>query len=169
MPLSAALAHVVGNGISEDQAKRGICNALNDRVIGVRMTIAGKMYGADELRNVRVAPEDLDWEDSGQTWFDSSVDELRTSLIELLIADVEQVFGNTKRRLSRIDVERKAVGVLKQILQRDGEITRDAAFAKCRKELPSLARKQFRRVWPDARVEAGLPKEAPRGPRKSIR
>lgn len=71
-PLADALKRVMATGVSENEAKIGLCHAMADRKINVRVRIAASDYGMRGQvfsdGNVRVPPHlmpgDLDWEQS---------------------------------------------------------------------------------------------------------
>jgi len=63
--------------------------------------------------------------------------------------------------------EKRAVSLLRDCLKANNKLTRADAWAICRKQFPKLSERGFKfRVWPDARVAAGLERTARPG-RKS--
>jgi len=63
-PIADALKRVMAGGMSEDEAKTDLCNAVADRKIDVRVTIAttGQLFWDGNVRvPPHLKPSDLDW------------------------------------------------------------------------------------------------------------
>ncbi len=109
--LASALQRVVAAGANEPEAKAGICNAVADRKIAVRVTIDNTElhYGGTTLSGgninvpTRLKPEDFDWVASrplkrwhvgpklGQHYFGPDWKHRSVALLELCTADVTAV------------------------------------------------------------------------------
>jgi hypothetical protein len=71
------------------------------------------------------------------------------------------------RQPSKAGSEIKAVPFLSDKLKVNPDLTRKAAWTACKGEFPNLSERRFvSRVWPEARVNAGLERDAPAGRKK---
>ena len=182
-PLGDALKRVMETGASEEEAKTDLCRAVADGKIHVRVRIAR----SDRLfRNGNVGvpphlkPGDLDWVQSrpfarwpigpklGEhySWI-SGWENWPLDLIELWTADVIEVLCGTQSgtvSLATAGVETAATKALATHLKSNPQLSRADAAEWCKTSGYSLSDRGFQnRVWPEARVHAGLPKKGPPG------
>jgi hypothetical protein len=135
-PLADALKRVMAAGISEDQAKPDLCNAVADRKICVRVTLArrGQVFSGGNVGvPSHLAPTDFDWELSrplrpwpigpvgpqNYTWL-SGWEDQPIALVEISTVDVINVLcgGEVNRKAQRAaPAGAKARGVLEAINQ----------------------------------------------------
>jgi hypothetical protein len=103
-PLSAALTRIIRvTGVEESEAKADLCNAIADKKISVRVTLArGKRVyaGGNVGPPVHLEPQDLDWDNSrpnaswmigpmlGQYGWTDDWEKKQIDLVEVSTADV---------------------------------------------------------------------------------
>jgi hypothetical protein len=195
-PLADVLRRVIiATGISEAEAKIDVCRAVADRKIEVRVRIgkddygmAGRVFSGGNVEvPPHLGPTDLDWVNShpfarwaivptfGEHyfWIDGSK-KRPIDLLELSTANVSEVLCRDDKdrsgmSLSTANHETDATKALASYL-RNNSLTRAEAEAWCRANGHTVSKRGFKeRVWPKARVQAGLPEKAPRGRRKTSR
>lgn len=167
--LSHALSRVMATGVSRNQAKRDLCDAIIDRKIRVR-------HLDDEVRIPQdLDPEYFDWKNSRSryTWQrvrENSVFGLwRPSRIELNRADVTSVLcggkpGKTGLEEATTGTAREAAATqalaayLSSIPKdRRANVKRADAESWCRAQGFLFSKRRFQnRIWPQARESAGL-------------
>jgi hypothetical protein len=192
-PLADALKRIMATGVCEEEAKADLCRAVADRKIDVRVRIATSDYDMPNQvfsdGNVGVPshlrPEDLDWTHSrpfakwpigpklGQhyawitRWKDRPLD-----LIELSTVDVVEILcsgADGKKSSATARHENDAKKALASHLKNNPELRRSEAEAWCRTSGYDLTRRGFQnRVWPEARVQAGLEPKAPSGRKRNL-
>ena len=184
--LGDALKRVMATGASEEEAKIDLCRALADRKIDVRVRIAATNYGRRGQvfsdGNVRVPPHlrpgDLDWTQSrpfaqwtigprvGEHYFWIGGWENRPlDFIELSTADVIKILcsGEEEEEKSSATAraETDAIKALVPLLKSNPQLKRADAAELCREAGYHFSDRGFQyRVWPAARVQAGLPAKA---------
>ena len=183
--LGDALKRVMATGASEEEAKIDLCRALADRKIDVRVRIAATNYGRRGQvfsdGNVRVPPHlrpgDLDWTQSrpfaqwtigprvGEHYFWIGGWENRPlDFIELSTADVIKILcsGEEEEKSSATArAETDAIKALVPLLKSNPQLKRADAAELCREAGYHFSDRGFQyRVWPAARVQAGLPAKA---------
>jgi hypothetical protein len=180
-PLADALQRVMATGASEDESKTDLCRAVADRKVDVRVRIAasdfamgGRIFSKGNVSvPLHLDPRDFDWAQSrplaqwrigprpGEHYVWISGWEGRpVDLIELSTADVMRIFCGAKdgqKSLATARIETDAIKALASRLKGDPQITRVKAAEWCRASGYNLSARGFQsRVWPKARIEAGL-------------
>jgi hypothetical protein len=186
-PLADALKRVIAAGTSEGEGKIDLCRAVADRKIAIRVRIAANDYMKGKVfkrRNIGVPPhlnpDDFDWTHSqplnpwpigpapeqAYSWFEDWKPR-PLDLIELWTADVIEVLCGTQSgtvSLATAGVETAATKALATHLKSNPQLSRADAAEWCKTSGYSLSDRGFQnRVWPEARVHAGLPKKGPPG------
>ncbi len=127
--LADALRRVIATGINEKEAKTDLCNAIADRKIAIRVTIAagergipGSLFSGDNIQvPAHLKPEHFDWVQSrpSQRWrlgpsgpqsyiYPYWDWELRPiDCIELATTDVREIFGSPQSQPDRTSQKRK--------------------------------------------------------------
>jgi hypothetical protein len=183
--LADALKRVIATGATEDEAKAGLCHAVADRRINVRIKVAsddrelgGRFCSNDNIEvPADLKPDNFDWKNSwpydrwriGPTFGQRYSDPYwiwqphRIELVLLATADVIKIFGSPESQFGPDDEDRAAV-MLRDLLIQNPHLKTENAFDQCRKKYPKLSERGFRqRVWPKGRQLANLPAKAPSG------
>jgi hypothetical protein len=191
-PLGDALKRVVeATRVSEKEAKTRLCQAMAAHTVAVRFApiyfSRRGVRGGSFIPNAAVlSPDDLDWMDS-RPQNASSIGPLHSltdswtgqpfvlelfvpDVIEVLCGGVDTNLGERETRKSTVETE--AINALASRLKICGNyLRREEAFEWLKGQGFELSERGFQnRVWPDARVQAGLDPKAPRGRKsKSLR
>jgi hypothetical protein len=183
--LADALRRVTATGLSENEAKGQLCQAVAAGIVAVRFapiySSSGGIRRLAVMPNVFVSPQldpnELDWVHSrplkqssigpmaglSGSWTDRD-----PVTLELWIGDVNEVLcGGANEALSENEkspTENDATNALALVLKENPNLRRAEAISWCDKQGLKLSSRGFQnRVWPGARKEAGLDPKAPHG------
>jgi hypothetical protein len=186
--LSDVLMHAKRAGLSDDEAKRLLCQAMSDYSVAFRFApidIRHKgIRGVNTVPNACVSgfgPDDFDWTNSRP--LNSPIPIVIGSqteapenlvMLELDFLAVTELLGGrgseylVEKETSSSTIETKATNALASRLKSDGDNLKvKDAFEWCTDTGFNLTWRAFHyRVWPKARKEAGLSEKAPPGPKR---
>jgi hypothetical protein len=159
MPLREALEYVIGTGVSDEDAREQICNAITDELIDVRITHgSGKTQILDGGR--RWGPLEFTWSHSAIEHHGHPGEPAFAVFVELNGNQLLAVFGAANPRAVDSD---EVLLRLTEILKARGDMKTEAALRALQEALPGATREQFREAWPKARIAAELPARRPGG------
>ena len=190
--LADLLRRVKAAGLSENEAKTRLCQAMAAGTVAVRFRpiyssskgVRGLVIVPNLSVSPQLGPDELDWMQSrplkrssigpmlglSGSWTDRDpvTLELWTSdVIEVLCGGANEISSQNEKP----PVETEAINALALLLREKRNLTRADARSWCNEQGFKLSGRQFQnRVWPDAREEAGLDRRAPAGRKsKSLR
>jgi hypothetical protein len=151
-----ALKQIIEAGHDKDTAPTMLVEALESNAVGYYPRRALSLGGA--YHDGLLDPQTGAWRMSrrdGKPWF---------------VRPIRSEFGawlSKLRRPSKAGSETKAIGFLSEKLKVDRDLTRNDAWNACRNEFSNLSKRRFvSHVWPEARANAGLKRDAPAGRKK---
>jgi hypothetical protein len=185
--LADSLRRVEKAGLSENEAKVFLCNAMTSGTVAVRFMPAfwrskgtsGARISPNIFVSPQLRPDDLDWAHSRPlnrssigpaAGLSGAWREQDAVTIQLSADDVNDLLGGGVNEYPR-DAETEAIDALALLLKEKPTLRRADARAWCDEKGFKLSGRAFQyRVWPSARERAGLGRKAPPGPKpKSFR
>jgi hypothetical protein len=179
-----ALRHAKRAGLSDDEAKRLLCQAMYDYTVAFRFAPIYRrnrgIRGLTVIPNALASglgPDDFDWANSRPLnsptpmMIASPTEAPENSVVlELDFLGVIELLGGrgseylAEKEAPDSPTETEAINALASLLKIKGDkLRRDDARAWCKDRGFDLGSRAFQRVWPQARKEAGLNPKAPAG------